>query len=753
MKRTLLLLPIILCCMTLTAQVISHQYNYRVTPEQDAHYFLTNPGRGNRSALKFDISRIPQDAKIKVAQLNVHVLYSEINWDGDVIFYNLNHQTWEETHPADTLELAFRSDSTHQDSLFGMMQLGWHSSIDLSQIVLRDHSQKNQYCTIFMVDPDDQNAVFTPSTPLFDHDTLACGEDMADGQMVFWSSESPDTSFRPFLGIRYCFDTDTAFSLSACDSVTLNGETFYTTGLYTQVIPNSTGCDSTLVIDLTILHSSTSLVSLSGCDSIVVNGFSYFRSGTYKQVLVNHVGCDSVITLELIIHSSYLSQLVLKSCDSIVVNGITYKSSGVYTQDFKSIHGCDSILEITVILNPVSFGNITRTGCDRLTINGEVFDQTGVYTQTLKNANGCDSILTLNLTIHYSNSEVLEIEDCDSIVVNGVIFTRSGNYRQSFTNKDGCDSSLMLKLTIHKSTTDTLNYTACNGVVINGQTYDSSGTYIQTFKSVFNCDSTIVLNIVIHQSTTGALVLNECDSAVVNNQRFDSSGTYTQLLSNSNGCDSLLIISLTIAKSSSENLDIDGCDSVVVNGTSYFRSGNYIQQLTNAAGCDSVLNIVANVVSIDTAIFVTGNTLTSADSSAIYQWVDCDQNYAALPGDTNITFTATQSGNYALILFKNGCTDTSSCYAVTVVGTNNEIAESGVVIYPNPSTGELYIFQENEHEFESVYCISASGQWMSMHELNYPNLNKLDLTDLPPGLYILHFRSDEKHLQIKLMKH
>ncbi|MBK9109282.1 MAG: T9SS type A sorting domain-containing protein [Saprospiraceae bacterium] len=753
MKRTLLFFTLLFCCMSLTAQVISHQYNYRINPEQDAHYSLSNPGRGNRSALKFNISRIPQGAKIKVAQLNVHVLYSQINWDGDVIFYNLNNQNWEETQPADSLELSFRSDSTHQDSLFGMMQLGWHSSIDLSQIVLRDYTQKNDYCSIFMVDPDDQNATFTPNTPLFDHDTLVCGEDMNDGQMVFWSSESADTLLRPYLGIRYCFDTDTAFKLSACDSITLNGETFYSSGVYKQVIPNSTGCDSTINIELTILNSSTSTENLSACDSIEVNGLKYFRSGSYQQVLLNHVGCDSILTLHLQIHPSYLSQIILSDCDSVSLNGVSYKTSGIYTQTFSSIYGCDSILEITVVINPNTFGSITRKGCDRLVINGDVFSQSGTYTQILTNANGCDSILTLILTINFSNSEELVIEDCDSIIVNGVVFYRSGNYRQSFTNKDGCDSSLLLKLTIHKSTKDTFTYTACNGLVINGQSYDTSGIYVLNYKSIFNCDSVIILNISINQSTTGSLSLMECDSALINQQKYDSSGVYTQILSNANGCDSLLIISLTIAASNSENLQIDGCDSIVVNGSSYYRSGNYIQNLVNTAGCDSILNIEALIISIDTAIIVNGNTLTSADTTAQYQWVDCDLNFAALPGDTNFTFTATQSGNYALVLFKKSCTDTSACYPLTVVSTKDEDSEHGVIVFPNPSNGELKVIQEKGQAFETLRVMNLSGNCISTHKLNASKWNTFDFSDLAPGMYILELKSNELKRQLKWMKH
>ncbi|MBK8954420.1 MAG: T9SS type A sorting domain-containing protein [Saprospiraceae bacterium] len=752
MKRTLLLLLFIIGLSTTYSQVISHQFNYRVSPDQDAHYPLFNPGRGNRVALKFDISRIPQGAEIKAAQLNVHVLYSEVNWDGDVIFYNLNNQSWDETQPADSLELSFRSDSTHQDSLFGMMQLGWHNSIDLSQIVLRDYTQKNQYCTIFMVDPDDQDSLFTAGTPLFDHDTLVCGEEMADGKMVFWSSESPDTSFRPYLAIRYCFHTDTQFSLSACDSISLNGETFYTSGQYQQVIPNSSGCDSTLTIDLTINHSSSSDLKLSGCDSIEVNGFKYFRSGNYKQIFVNHVGCDSVLNLQLTVHPSYLSQLLLSDCDSVIVNGVSYTTSGIYSQDFKSIYGCDSILEIKVVINPTTFGTITRTACDSIFINGELFDQSGIFTQVLKNSNNCDSILTINLTINHSNSELLEIEDCDSIVVNGVSFFRSGNYRQTLKNKDGCDSSLLLKLTIHKSAIDSFEYTACNGLVLNGVTYDSSGYYTQHLQTIHGCDSTLLLYITINQSTSNAISLTECDSAIINNQKYDSSGVYTQLLTNAAGCDSLLFINLTVHYSNSEVIEISDCDSVVVNGTAYYQSGIYTQSLSNTDGCDSLLIIDAMVFIADTSILVNGNKLISLDSSSLYQWVDCDNNFAPIPGDTNIIFTATKSGNYAVVLFQGGCADTSACYPVMVVATDDQNKSEMIKVYPNPTQDILILKLEKSQPNLMVRCMSISGQLQFAFQLNSEVNQKLDVSMLQPGIYILEISNHQMQNRIRFFK-
>lgn len=46
--------------------------------------------------------------------------------------------------------------------------------------------------------------------------------------------------------------------MNACDSYTLNGQTYTQSGIYSQLITNTFGCDSTITIDLTITNSPSS---------------------------------------------------------------------------------------------------------------------------------------------------------------------------------------------------------------------------------------------------------------------------------------------------------------------------------------------------------------------------------------------------------------------------------------------------------------------------------------------------------------
>ena len=51
------------------------------------------------------------------------------------------------------------------------------------------------------------------------------------------------------------------------------------------------------------------------------------------------------------------------------------------------------------------------------------------------------------------------------------------------------------------------------------------------------------------------------------------------------------------------------------------------------------------------------------------------------------TSTATTTGNYALIITENGCTDTSKCVSVFGLNIPNIQTDEVVHVYPNPSNG------------------------------------------------------------------
>lgn len=142
---------------------------------------------------------------------------------------------------------------------------------------------------------------------------------------------------------------------SSCDSFTwVDGNTYTasnTTATYT--LPNIEGCDSTLILDLTINNSYTGIDAQTSCDTYLwVDGVSYIESNnTATQVFTSAQGCDSIITLNLTLNES--SSVVLTEIAEAVylLNGVSYDSSGTYTQVIENVAGCDSTITLNLLID------------------------------------------------------------------------------------------------------------------------------------------------------------------------------------------------------------------------------------------------------------------------------------------------------------------------------------------------------------------------------------------------------------------
>ncbi|MBA3900709.1 MAG: hypothetical protein H0X62_10955, partial [Bacteroidetes bacterium] len=78
------------------------------------------------------------------------------------------------------------------------------------------------------------------------------------------------------------------------------------------------GCDTVTSnsATLSINPNTTSVLNSAACDSYTLNNQTYTSSGTYFQNLPNAAGCDSTLTLNLIITNSTTSVLIETACNS-----------------------------------------------------------------------------------------------------------------------------------------------------------------------------------------------------------------------------------------------------------------------------------------------------------------------------------------------------------------------------------------------------------------------------------------------------
>nr|MCR4681245.1 C10 family peptidase [Bacteroidales bacterium] len=383
----------------------------------------------------------------------------------------------------------------------------------------------------------------------------------------------------------------TTETVTACDSYTWNEGTYTNSGVYTKTFTMASGCDSTAILYLTINHSAASTETVTACDSYTWGGQTYTQSGTYIQHLQTSKGCDSIATLHLTINHSASTSETVTACDSYMWGGQKYSQSGTYTQHLVTSTGCDSTVILNLTINYSATSTETVTACDSYTWGGQVYTESGTYTQNLQTSKGCDSIATLHLTINSSAASTETVTACNSYTWGGQIYTQSGTYIQHLQTSKGCDSIATLHLTINHSATSTETVTACDSYTWGGQVYTESGTYIQHLQTSKGCDSIVTLHLSINHSVTTTETVSACETYTWGGQTYTQSGTYTQHLQTSKGCDSIATLHLTINHSAASTETITACDSYTWGGQTYTESGTYTQNLQTNKGCDSIATL------------------------------------------------------------------------------------------------------------------------------------------------------------------
>ena len=177
-------------------------------------------------------------------------------------------------------------------------------------------------------------------------------------------------------------------------------------GIYYDTLQNINGCDSIIMLNLTVNHPVINPIEGTIClgETYTLNGFNESTEGIYTQTLTASNNCDSIVTLKLTVNHPVINPIEGTIClgETYTLNGFNESTEGVYTQTLTASNNCDSIVSLTLSVYPVvavtnyfdaicSGGSYTDSHFANLT-------EAGVYYDTLQNINGCDSVVCLTLT-------------------------------------------------------------------------------------------------------------------------------------------------------------------------------------------------------------------------------------------------------------------------------------------------------------------------------------------------------------------
>ncbi len=265
----------------------------------------------------------------------------------------------------------------------------------------------------------------------------------------------------------------TLFNQKICNNDSLRFGTLWlkNSGIFTRKLTNTEGCDSTIILTLTVQNRDTLRRNATSCDPL--------RTGVDTLKLQNRFGCDSLIITTTRFANADTTLISKKTCSVISVGSVTTR--------FTNRLGCDSIVITTTRLSNPDTTRLFSTTCNSA--------DSGTTTRRLQNQSGCDSIVILKTSLSRRDSVRFIRQICtnDSLRFGALWLKTAGVFTQNLRNTEGCDSTVILTLQIPKTDTTRLFKTTCNT--------DFVGSETTILRNRNGCDSVVITRTIYQPST------------------------------------------------------------------------------------------------------------------------------------------------------------------------------------------------------------------------------------------------------------
>lgn len=344
------------------------------------------------------------------------------------------------------------------------------------------------------------------------NDTICYGEYLQVGDSILYESghyefytPRPDGLFTwNIVNLTVWHEMSTRLEATICfdDTLDYEGRQYFETGVYVDSILNEFGCDSIVIVDLTVLpkiEPSFTYDTIQPGDTYEWNGEIYTSSGYYTKTLTSINGCDSLDILHLYVEAP-ITVVHDTICEGetyyLTIHGVIYS---MQSDTIMQVFGPEGEEYVYVYLHKLPA--IPETVIDATICEGEPFYWNGkVYyssthdTVLLSSQHGCDSIVILNLMTNPSNATSVDLQticegDSYCWYVTGECFTKDTIVYYT----DECNNSYTLDLTVRKSAVsldDTIYVVEGSNYSWHGNVYTTSGHYTTTLQDEFGCEYT-----------------------------------------------------------------------------------------------------------------------------------------------------------------------------------------------------------------------------------------------------------------------
>jgi hypothetical protein len=579
-----------------------------------------------------------------------------------------------------------------------------------------------------------------------------------DGDMDLMAGDS----YGDFNFYKQCTPTAATISPTAvCSYVSPSGLFHTANATFTDIIPNATGCDSVITINLTIESITDQTVSSSnpvacGSGSAVVdlgssqNGVSYYLRDDVNDTIISGpvAGTGSGISLNtgnltatttFNVYGAKSSAIDLPANTDLVqfntpfsayTNTITIEAwvdfKGTQLRAGQSSAGVDNMATNVWLWDAGSFF-VNDNGTWRNLFFPTTVPIGWTHVATVANASGMfiyyNGVLVASNTtgitsgIRNNASSVIDLGHDPRFDPSDRNTNHSfDNFRVWNTDRSASEVSSNMAVCLTGTEPGLVQYTRFE---------EGTGT---TLNSITGVNGTIV-----NPSTpwiTGNSVCASCDLEM------------TQT------------ITINVGQPSAETISPTACNSYLSPSGNYTwtTSATYLDTIPNVAGCDSVITVNLTINTVDVTVDNSlMPTLSANQAGATYRWLDCDNGNAVIPSETGQTFTATANGNYAVEITVGSCVDTSACENITGVGISPIVEGLGVRIYPNPTNGMVNINLGSNNSTVNYSISSIEGKVVETGKTSTNNIT-VDLSNESKGVYFIRINTENISTVHKLIK-
>ena len=551
---------------------------------------------------------------------------------------------------------------------------------------------------------------------------------------------------------------------------------------YQRVVETAFGCDSTIILNLTVNPVYFTEENGSTCDytEYIWNGHNkqigLLQAGNYTiwDSLKTVNGCDSIFKLNLTVNPSYFYPETATVCDNeeYVWDGhdiqIGLLNEGTYTiwDSLKTVNQCDSVYQLTLTVNPTFYAENEGSTCanEAYVWQGHEHVNIGLLAagehiiwDSLKTVNNCDSVYKLSLTVYPTFYEENEANTCANEVyvwqghehIN-IGLLEAGEYIiwDSLETVNHCDSVYKLTLTVTPTFYEENEGTTCDNEAYVWQGHEhinigllEAGEYIiwdSLYTDTYACDSVYKLTLTVNETKQTDLYESICagDYYEYNDAYYEESGDFDIHFQTALGCDSTVTLHLTVNPVYSIDTNITVCQGMMPYNfadTIFTTSGSKDVLLHTQQGCDSIYHVNLTVTPFTT----TSQTVTICDNELPYSFLD-STFYAAGTYDVTetsedgcnriTTLTLVVNPTFEITVYETAC----ASYTLDRGTYQRVLTESGIytdtlstvygcdsIVHLDLTINPTFYFEENDY-----VCDNETYVWQGHEHINIDNLSE-----------------------------